>query len=145
MLKKKVSIVLVLGILAALVLSACSQSGAASRTQAENPTTIVQTYLQAINNKQLDTAMSFLADDASMSYPGGKIQGKQAIRKAYQDFIDGGYRTEASNFRESSGEVRYDYKVYFGDEMVDQNTDGLAIIKDGKIVFDGLERDKPSP
>jgi hypothetical protein len=108
-----------------------------------NPLTIVQTYLEAINNKDLDTAISFLADDAVMTYPDGKFEGKEAIRKVIQEWLDGDFHNETSNFRESNGEVRYDYKVYFGEEMVDQNTDGLIIVKNGRIVFDGLEKDKP--
>lgn len=87
--------------------------------------------------------LSLLADDAVATAPGSKLQGKEAIRKALQENMELGFRSENSNYRESNGEVRYDYKVYFGSNQVDSNTDGLTIVRNGKIVFDGLERDKP--
>ena len=53
------------------------------------------------------------------------------------------FRSEISNLRESNGEVRYDYIVYYGSNEIDRDTDGLTIVKNGQIVFDGLEQDKP--
>ena len=146
MFKKRLAILLVLAGLAALVLAACAQSSApgASNPQAPGAITIVQNYYAAIKANQLDIVMSFYADDALLTTPQGKYQGKAAIRPYMKSLLDQGYYSENSNYRESSGEVRYDYKVYLGSALVDQNNDGLTIVKNGKIVFDGLESHKPS-
>src|SRR6185503_20191944 len=108
-----------------------------------DPITIVQTYYEAIANKDLDTMTALLADNVLSTYPGGKFQGKDAVLGSIKAVTAEDFHSENSNYRESNGEVRYDYKVYFGDELVDQNTNGLTIVKNGKIVFDGLEQDKP--
>ena len=132
---------MIVSLVAVLVLALV---GCGSTTPAStDPATIVKNYYDAIAAKDLDKVMSFLADDALLTNPQGKFQGKEAIRPYMQGLIDDGFHSENSNYRESNGEVRYDYKVYFGDELVDQNTDGLTIVQDGKIVFDGLEKDKP--
>jgi hypothetical protein len=39
--------------------------------------------------------------------------------------------------------VIYDYKVMQGANLLDQGTNGLTIVKDGKIVFDGTEDTSP--
>lgn len=120
-----------------LILVAC---GSAATT---DPTTIVKEYYAAINSKNLDKALSLLADNVIATAPSSKLQGKEAIRKVLQENMASNFRSENSNYRESNGEVRYDYIVYFGSSEIDRNTDGLTIVKNGKIVFDGLERDKP--
>src|SRR6185503_3450394 len=108
-----------------------------------DPITIVQTYYEAIANKDLDTMTALLADNVLSTYPGGKFQGKDAVLASAKAVMAEDFHSENSNYRESNGEVRYDYKVYFGEELVDQNTNGLTIVKNGKIIFDGLEQDKP--
>jgi ketosteroid isomerase-like protein len=125
-------------LLLSVMLIAC---GPAASTA--DPTTIVKEYYAAIGAKDLDKALSLLAEDAIATAPGAKFQGKDAIRKVLQENMALDFRSENSNYRESNGEVRYDYVAYFGSNEVDRNTDGLTIVKNGKIVFDGLERDKP--
>jgi hypothetical protein len=122
-----------------LILAACGSTTPA----AADPTTIVKEYYAAVNSKNLDKALSLLADDAIATAPNSQLQGKEAIRKVLQENMALDFRSENSNYRESNGEVRYDYVVYFGSNEADRNTDGLTIVKNGKIVFDGLERDKP--
>jgi hypothetical protein len=46
---------------------------------------------------------------------------------------------DLSNFRKTDGKVVYDYKVMQGTNLLDQGTNGLTVVKDGKIVFDGTE------
>lgn len=108
-----------------------------------DPIAIVQTAYEAIANGDVDTVAALYADDVALTYPGGKIQGKDAALTILRAWIADGFHSENSNYRENNGEVRYDYKVFFGDELVDENTNGLTIVKDGEIIFDGLEEDKP--
>lgn len=126
-------------ILLSLALIACVPAA----TTAADPVTIVKEYYAAINGKDLDKALSLLADDAVATAPGSKLQGKAAIGKVLQDNMELNFRSEISNLRESNGEVRYDYIVYYGSNEIDRDTDGLTIVKNGQIVFDGLEQDKP--
>jgi ketosteroid isomerase-like protein len=130
-----ISLVTLLG----LTLIACVPAA----STAADPVAIVKDYYAAINGKDLDKAVSLLADDAIATAPGGKLQGKAAIQKSLQENMDLNFRSEISNLRESNGEVRYDYIVYFGSNEIDRDTDGLTIVKNGQIVFDGLEQDKP--
>jgi hypothetical protein len=39
--------------------------------------------------------------------------------------------------------VGYDYEVLIAGEVVETGTDGLTIVKNGKIVFDGTESSEP--
>lgn len=48
-----------------------------------------------------------------------------------------------SNFQDDGGRVVYTYKVLVGDAVVDSGDDGLTIVRDGKIVFDGIVRTEP--
>jgi hypothetical protein len=135
---------ILIGVATALIFGLYSVADARLKVEPTlDPTTVVKSYYDALNSQDLETAMSFIADDAVMSYPDGKFQGKEMIQRVVQGWLAGNFRSENSNYRESKGEVRYDYKVYFGDNLVDQDTDGLTIVKNGKIVFDGLEKDKP--
>lgn len=126
-----------------LVIVFVSILGACGSTTQESPTSIVQKYYAAINAQKLDEAISYLADDVLTTSPQGRIQGKEAVSKNLGVMVRSNFKSENSNYRETNGEVRYDYIVYIGGSEVDRNTDGLTIVKDGKIVFDGLERDKP--
>lgn len=131
----------VAGLLIVLVLAvtACGATTSAST----DPTTVVKNYYDAIAAKDLDRAMSFFADDAQLTNPQTTYRGTAAIRPYLRGMFDVGFHSENSNYRESDGEVRYDYKVFIGEAQVDQGTDGLTIVKEGKILFDGLEKDRP--
>jgi len=50
-----------------------------------------------------------------------------------------GITFDPSNFRNTEGQIVYDYKVMQGSNLLDQGTNGLTVIKDGKVVFDGTE------
>jgi len=106
---------------------------------------IVQKYYEALNAKKLDFAISFIAGDAVFINPTGTYKGKSAIHESLKSLNTDGITFDLSNFRNTSGKVVYDYKVMQGTNLLDQGTDGLTIVKDGKIVFDGTERtERPS-
>lgn len=132
--------IVLLGMMAVLglVVTAC-----AAAAPAADPISVVKDYYAAINGKDLDKALGLLADDVIVTAPGSKLQGKEAMRKLLQENMGLNFRSEISNLRESNGEVRYDYIVYYGSNEVDRDSDGLTIVNNGKIVFDGLEQDKP--
>jgi ketosteroid isomerase-like protein len=100
---------------------------------------VVQKYYEALNAKQLDLAMSFIASDALFINPTGTYEGAEAIRESLAGLNTDGITFELSNFRNTLGKVVYDYKVLQGANLLDQGTNGLTMVKDGKIVFDGTE------
>jgi ketosteroid isomerase-like protein len=100
---------------------------------------VVQKYYEALNAKKLDLAMSFIAIDALFINPTGTYEGAEAIRESLAGLNTDGIIFDLSNFRNTDGKIIYDYKVLQGGNLLDQGTNGLTIVKDGMIVFDGTE------
>jgi len=106
----------------------------------DEPEYVVQRYYQALDAKDVDLAMSFVASDAVFINPTGTYEGASAIRKSLEGINTDGITFDLDNFQNTDGRVVYDYKVKQGTNLLDQGTDGLTIVKDGKIVFDGTEK-----
>lgn len=100
---------------------------------------VVQKYYEALNAKDLDLAMSFIASDALFVNPTGTYQGAKAIRESLAGLNTDGITFDLSNFRNTEGKIIYDFKVIQGGNVLDQGTNGLTVVKDGKVVFDGTE------
>jgi hypothetical protein len=66
------------------------------------------------------------------------VEGINALGASNHRDTDG-ITFDLSNFRNMDGKVVYDYKVMQGSNLLDQGTNGLTVVKDGKIVFDGTE------
>jgi hypothetical protein len=126
-------ILLSLILILATLLSACAPA------QPE-PAAIVQRYYEALNKKELDTAMTFIADDAIFVNPYGTFKGKNDVRQSLQLVINDGITFDLSNLRDTNGRVVYDYTVKVNGEAVETGTDGLTIVRDGKITLDSTER-----
>ena len=100
---------------------------------------IVQKYYDALNAKNLDLAMSFIAPKALFINPTGTYEGADAIRESLKGLNTDGITFDLSNFRNTDGKIIYDYKVMQNGNVLDQGTNGLTVVKDGKVVFDGTE------
>ena len=100
---------------------------------------IVQKYYEALNARNLDLAMAFVASDAVFINPTGTYEGADAIRESLKGLNTDGITFDLSNFRNTDGKILYDYKVIQGDNLLDQGTNGLTVVKDGMVVFDGTE------
>jgi ketosteroid isomerase-like protein len=100
---------------------------------------VVQKYYEALNAKKLDLAMSFIAADARFINPTGTYEGAEAIRASLEGLNTDGITFDLSNFRNTDGKIVYDYKVMQGSNLLDQGTNGLTVVKDGMVVFDGTE------
>ena len=105
---------------------------------------VVQKYYEALNAKNLDLAMSFIASDALFINPTGTYEGADAIRESLAGLNTDGITFDLSNFRNTDGTIVYDYEVLQGDNVLDKGTNGLTIVKDGRIVFDGTEDTAPT-
>jgi len=83
--------------------------------------------------------MSFIASDALFINPTGTYEGADAIRESLAGLNTDGITFDLSNFRNTAGKIVYDYKVMQGSNLLDQGANGLTVVKDGMIVFDGTE------
>jgi ketosteroid isomerase-like protein len=104
---------------------------------------VVQKY-EALNAKNLDLAMSFIAGDALFINPTGTYEGADAIRESLTGLNTDGITFDLSNFRNTGGMIVYDYKVMQGSNLLDQGTNGLTVVKDGLVTFDGTEDTLPA-
>jgi ketosteroid isomerase-like protein len=105
---------------------------------------IVQKYYEALNAKKLDLAMSFIAPDALFINPTGTYEGPEAIRDSLAGLNTDGITFNLSNFRNTDGTIVYDYEVLQGSNVLDQGTNGLTIVQNGWITFDGTEETLPA-
>lgn len=100
---------------------------------------VVQKYYDALNAKNLDLAMSYIAPEAVFINPTGTYEGADAIRDSLAGLNTDGITFDLSNFRNTEGQILYDYKVMQGSNLLDQGTNGLTVVQDGLVVFDGTE------
>lgn len=100
---------------------------------------VVQKYYEALNAKKLDLAMFFIAPDAIFINPTGTYEGTASIRESLAGLNTDGITFDLSNFRNTDGQIVYDYKVLQGGNVLDQGTNGLTVVKDGLVIFDGTE------
>ena len=105
---------------------------------------VVQKYYEAVNAKNLDLAMAFIAPDSLFINPTGTYEGAEAIRASLAGLNTDGITFDLSNFRNTEGRIVYDYKVMQGGNLLDQGTNGLTVVKDGLVIFDGTEDTDPA-
>ncbi len=114
------------------------QSGTAS--PAADPAAVVQAAFEALNAGDIDTMMSYYADDALLIDDLGTWEGKEAIRRHYVDNprASGDVQITPSNFRVEGDVVYYSYRITRNGNFVTDGDDGLMIVVDGRILYDGV-------
>jgi ketosteroid isomerase-like protein len=144
MAKKYSSIILsFLGVLTMVfILAACGQSNTSNPPPAD-AISVVRGYYDAFNKKEIDTAVSYIADDALFINPTGTYTGRAEIQPHLQALADQGFFFDLSQFKDEAGRVTYAYKVLQNGQTLDSGTGGLTIVENGKIVFDGTETSEP--
>jgi predicted dienelactone hydrolase len=95
--------------------------------------TIVQKFYEALNQKKIDEAMSYVADDMIMM--GGQYTGKEQIRKWVEDTVQKGDTFGLSDLKDEGGRVTYTVNVSNNGKVV-YSGPGVDIVKNGKIVVD---------
>lgn len=109
--------------------------------QPGDPVSVVQAAYDLLNQGDLNGYLELLSDDAVMIDRSGRFDGSQAIRDNLTlNFVPGQIRYELSDLRSDGNEVTYAIKVYEDDTLVATYDDGLTIVVDGKIIFDGQDR-----
>ena len=121
--------------LVVVLLAACKS------TPHNEPVFVVQAAYDRLNQGDVDGFMEFVSDDAVfLGAYGGVHSGSQSIREMLEyEFASGNMRVELSNLESEGNEVIYSAKVYMGEALLGEYSDGVDIVVDGKIVFDGTE------
>jgi len=119
-----------------MIVAGCSPAQSSPTVPATpDPAGIISAYFMAVNAKDLDTAMTFVADDAvfSVGGPAGGIKtGKDEIRAWLQSEVDRGITFEMSNVQVTGDKVTMAFKVFLNNRQVGEGV-REAIVEDGKI------------
>ncbi len=138
--------VLVLAATLALTIGLAGTQTFAAPAADTDAVTVVQQYYAAYNARDIDKAVSFLADDVVFINPTGTYIGKAKARENLEAIAKDGLIFELFDFKEENGRVVYAYKVIIGGETVETGAGGLTIVKNGLIVFDGtVDTEKQLP
>jgi hypothetical protein len=123
---------LFLFVLLASILTAC---GAPAPTAAD-PVTIAKGFWDAINAKNVDAAMAFVADDIVTDGLTAHYTNKADFRAFWLSSMKNGDINEITNLKLTSEDtVTYNIKVYLKGNTEIVNTLGIFKVKDGKIVY----------
>jgi hypothetical protein len=128
--------------LMALFVSACSNATPAPILPTD-PVTVVQEFYAAVNAQDKDKAALFVAYNAVVADPLGTWSGKDQFLGHYMALVKSGITFEVHNLKDTNGRVTYGYVVYENGRILDAGRDGVAIVENGKIVFDGGESTAP--
>ncbi len=120
-----------------LLVAACAPAGPAK--DLSDPLTLVTEYYAAIEASDLEKAMTFASEDYVMTDPTGFTVGKEAATAAWQGYFDAGFTFDQSDFKADGNRVTSCYKVYENGNLIDEGCGAVTHVRDGKIIFDGLE------
>jgi ketosteroid isomerase-like protein len=101
---------------------------------------IFEDFYGCLNAQDIDGAMALIADEAVLANPSGTFTGKVQIRSFLQRLADTGHAFEFADVREAEGRLQMAYRIYREGKLVEAGADGLTIVQDGRIVFDGTEQ-----
>jgi ketosteroid isomerase-like protein len=110
-----------------------------------DPQLVYVAYFRAVNRGNFETAMSYMADDIVVSVPAGIPIGKDAVRAYWEANIAAGITLRIDNLEVRGNRVYTTYTVLQNGTPIDAGDDGLAIIDNGLITFDGFVNDVPQP
>lgn len=115
-------------------LSACKSLLATTTPQAASPDEIVQGFYQEMNDGDLETAMTFIADDIECRghcY----VTGKDSFQTFIQGNIDHNDQFEISDLKVDRDKVTFNYVIHRGDSVFARGVDSVMQIQDGKIIY----------
>jgi hypothetical protein len=116
-------------------LSACgSASTAAILPEAASADKVVQSFYQAMNDGDLESAMTFVADDIECRghcY----LTGKDSFQTFIQGNIDHNDQFEISELRVNGDQVTFNYIIHRGDSVFARGVDSVMQVQDGQIIY----------
>ena len=122
----KSSTVALMSMLVILMASAC-----ASSQPITEPVAVIEAFCEALNEGDLDTAMSFVADDARFLID-TLLVGKAENRDRYKGLLDLGYQSELSDLRADGDKVSFAQKLIIGAGTHENSYE--AVVQEGLIV-----------
>jgi ketosteroid isomerase-like protein len=153
--KRLLSSIMMLLVTTSLLLAACAPAAPALEPttapplastaipEPADPVTVVRSFYQAFNDKDLEKAKSLIAEDYVMNVPYGTYD-RDAAMIEWQAQIDSGITFNQTNFVDTgNGRVTSCYEVFQNGSMIDKGCGSVTHVRDGKIVFDGLESGEP--
>ena len=111
-------------------LSACANAS----TAISSPEEIVQGFYQAMNDGNLETALTFIADDIECRghcY----ITGKDSFQTFIQGNIAHNDQFEVSELKVDGDKVTFNYIIQRGDSVFARGVDSVMQVQVGKIVY----------
>src|SRR5262245_35369841 len=130
---KRSLLVVVIGLAVAVVAGGCGGDGSSDEVR------VVEDFYAAVNAKDVETAMKYVAETAVFINPTGTHRSIAAVKDYLERHQDVTF--EHTNFRAEGRRVVYDFVVKDSvGRVVSEGTDGLTVVEDGQIVFDGTER-----
>ncbi len=127
-------------LLAWVLLSTSAGLAACAPAQPTEPAAVVQAAFERLNKGDVEGYMALVGEEAVLVDPHGRHAGTQAIREyLQQEIVPQQFRFELSNLKSDGNIVTYTAKVYvptLGATPADV-ADGLTVVMDGRIVFDG--------
>jgi hypothetical protein len=125
-------------ILIAVFLSSLFASCAPARPT--DPVGVVQAAYDRYNKGDLNGYLRFFSDEATVCAPLGCSHGIEEIREYISQHVPAGTRRyELSDLAANGNVVTYVAKGYEGNALVETVSDGLDVVVDGRIIFDGTE------
>ena len=113
-------------------LSACKSISATP--QAASPDEIVQNFYQAMNDADLEAALTFIADDIECRghcY----ITGKDSFQTFIQSNIDHNDQFEISDLKVDGDTVTFNYIIHRENTVLARGVNSVMQIQDGKIIY----------
>ena len=117
--------VVLMSMLVTLLASSC-----ASTQPITEPVAVIEAFEEALNDGDLDAAMSFVADDPRFILFSLHTQ-KAEIRDAYQKWLDLGYHSELRDLRAHGDKVSWEVRLTLGVKVVTDLYE--AVVKEGMI------------
>ena len=124
------SLLILIGMLFPFLLASCKPS---------DPVTVVQAANDRLSNGDLDGMMEFYSEDAVMCSPGGCFHGSKEIRDKLTSYMTLHRRIELSDLSSDGNVVTFTLKSYQGGILAENVPDGLNVVVDGRIIFDGTK------
>jgi SnoaL-like domain len=126
---------LAVGILFSFLLASCASA------KPSDPVSVVQAAFDRLNMGDLDGMMELYSEEAVMCSPGGCFHGAQEIRDKLTSYMTLRRRIELSNLSSDGNVVTFYFKSYQGNFLAEDVPDGLDVVVDGRIIFDGSKAD----
>jgi len=126
-------LLILIGIPFPFLLASCTSA------KPRDPVSVVQAANDRLSEGDLDGMMEFYSDDAVMCSPGGCFHGSQEIRDKLTSYMTLHRRIELSDLSSDGNVVTFTLKSYQGGILAENVPDGLNVVVDGRIIFDGTK------